>query len=79
MVKVYTQNGCVPCKKTKDKMNELGIEFEELNVTENTDALKEVVRLGYKATPVVVVDEDTHWHGYNPKRIELLVEGKENN
>lgn len=74
-VVVYSQNGCMPCKRVKDKLSELNVDYVEKNVSLDQDALVEVLELGYQATPVVYVDESNHWHGFDLERMkELAVE-----
>ena len=72
MIIIYTQHGCHPCRKTKQHCERLGIDFEERNVAENVEFLEEVKNLGYLSTPVVVVDENTHWNGYHPEKLDIL-------
>lgn len=72
MVMLYTQPGCAPCAATKRMLVKLDVEHEVLDVTQHPEAMRIVKDLGYSSAPVVVVDEDEHWSGFRPSRIEAL-------
>lgn len=71
-VKLYTQEGCQPCVATERKLTKEGIEFSTVDIRENPDGEQMVRDLGYSGTPVVYVDENTHWQGYSPDKIAAL-------
>jgi glutaredoxin-like protein NrdH len=67
-ITVYSQPNCMPCRATVRKLNALGAPYTKVDVTEDEDALALIQELGYKQTPVVVVD-DVHWGGYSPDKL----------
>lgn len=69
---VYTSPGCMPCRATIRKLNQLGIEYARVDVTEDPDALAFIKSLGYSQAPVVVAG-DVHWSGYAPDKIARAV------
>lgn len=69
---LYTQPGCQPCKFTAKKAESLGLVLESVDIQQDEFGLAEVKRLGYKGTPVVYVDENTHWQGYSPDKLTAL-------
>lgn len=69
---LYTKPGCVQCKMTRKDLTRRGVPFDEVDITEDHDALSFVVGLGYKQAPVVVVG-DTHWSGFRPDKVRGLV------
>ena len=71
MVTVYTAQHCMPCKATKRKLNDLGVDFTEVDVTEDHDARAYLVSLGHTQTPVVESPIGS-WSGYKPDRILSL-------
>lgn len=73
MVKVYTLPACVQCDSTKRMLTRKDISFEEINMSENLDALDMVKELGYTAAPVVIAGDD-HWSGFRPDKISALGE-----
>ena len=71
MVTVYTKPSCVQCNATYRAMDDKGIPYEVLDVTENQAALETVKDLGYMQAPVVVTEDD-HWSGFRPDKIAEL-------
>lgn len=67
-VTVYTKPGCVQCNATFKALDKAGIEYTEINVATDSDALAYVQSLGYLAAPVVFAGQD-HWSGFRPDRI----------
>ena len=72
-VVVYTKNNCFGCTKTKDKLDQAGIEYTTVNVEEDAAAHKYVTEtLKYRQMPVVVVsgpEGGTVWSGLAPTKI----------
>lgn len=76
-ITVYTKPACVQCNATKRALKKRGLEFDEIDLTEDADALAAVKALGYQAAPVVFADGN-HWSGYRPDLIgELVSESSE--
>lgn len=68
---VYTKPDCPPCNATKKYLTRDGIEFTEVDLTNNEEAYNLVTSLGYKYTPVVVSGSN-HWSGFRPDKIASL-------
>lgn len=71
MVKIYTKPGCIQCKMTKRKFDELKIPYIEINVIEDQNALEYLKNQGLQSLPVVETSNDT-WTGFRPNMIETL-------
>ena len=71
MVKVYTLPSCVQCDATKRFLKNNSIEFEEIKLHEDVQALEMIRGMGYTAAPVVMAGE-SHWSGFRPDKIEAL-------
>ena len=73
VVKIYTTPICVYCKAAKQLFNEHNIQYQEINVIEDRNALNEMVaRSGQLGVPVIEIDNN-FVVGYNkPKLMELL-------
>ena len=71
-VTVYEKDGCIQCVMTKKEMDKLGIKYNAINLSNDEDEKKKVKDMGYMAAPVVFVDEDDHWFGFNPDKIKAL-------
>jgi glutaredoxin len=57
---------------TKKDLTKKGIPFDEVDITEDHDALSFVLGLGYKQAPVVVIGE-IHWSGFRPDMVKKFV------
>lgn len=68
-VALYSKPECVQCDRTKKLFDAKGIEYTEIDITQDSDAYKFVTeKLGYSAAPVVVTETD-HWYGFRPDKI----------
>ncbi len=90
IVNVYSQPACHACRLTKKRLFDLGIEFQEFDITEDHQAYEFVVNgLGVAESPVVavfndpdytlpveqwVMTRDHHWTGHRPEKITALSE-----
>ena len=72
MVKVYTLPACVQCDSTKRVLKKKFIEFEEIDMSKDPDALAQVRELGYTAAPVVFANGE-HWSGFRIEKLNNLV------
>lgn len=72
-VTIYTKPECWGCGKTKQKLDEAGTDYTEVNMQEDPAAFAYVTEtLGYRQAPVVLVstpDGDIHWSGLQPTKI----------
>jgi glutaredoxin-like YruB-family protein len=56
-VKIYTTTGCPHCKRTKEYLKENNIEFEEINLSDNQDKVKELQEIsGKMSTPTLDIN-----------------------
>ena len=74
-VTVYSTPGCKFCKKTKNFLDEEGIDYEEKNVAEDSEALKTMVKAsGQKGVPVTVIgDEDEVIVGFEEGKLREAI------
>ncbi|GAB4316291.1 MAG: hypothetical protein Kow0074_04280 [Candidatus Zixiibacteriota bacterium] len=72
---VYTQPFCQPCRHVKELLERLGVEFETRDISRDPDAQAEFERMGFRATPVTVIEGEAIV-GYAPVHIEELLKGK---
>ena len=57
MIKVYSTPTCPYCKLAKEFLREKNVAFDEINVAEDTEAAKEMVRIsGQMGVPVIEID-----------------------
>jgi len=70
-VTVYTKPACVQCTATKRKLDELGVEYDTIDLLTTEGALEKVRALGFQQAPIVITDSDS-WSGYQPERLSKL-------
>lgn len=74
MITVYTKNNCMPCKMTKRKLQELGVNYQEINVDEDLSALGYLMECGFRSLPVVFKDDELLISGgFAPNILETCV------
>ena len=71
MVIVYTLPSCVQCDSTKRVLTKNAIAYEEIDLSQDEQAMEYVKTLGYNAAPIVVAG-DEHWSGFRPDRLSSL-------
>jgi len=56
-VKIYTTDTCVFCHQAKEYFKEKGIEYEEINLSENSDKVQELFQIsGGMGVPVIIIE-----------------------
>lgn len=71
-VTLYTLPACVQCTTTKRFLTKENIDFSEVDLSEDTDAMEKVRALGYQSAPVVMAGEE-HWSGFRPDKLNQLI------
>ena len=75
MIKVYSEPKCVQCEMTKEFLKQHNVEFEELNVEENEEALEQIKASGLKMLPVVIgMENNSVEFAFSGFQIDLLNE-----
>lgn len=64
-VTLYTKNGCPYCKAARELLIKRGLEFIEINLTENPDKIDELAKLSETRKVPVVVENGKVTVGYN--------------
>lgn len=72
-VTVYSKPACVQCTATTRALDARGIDYEVVDLTESATAMDKVMALGYRQAPVVIAG-DQHWSGYQPMKIDKILE-----
>ena len=70
-VTVYSKPNCPQCTQTKKKLEQKGIAFEVIDISQDKKAAQTVNDLGYRQVPVVVSGEK-HWSGFRPDLLSTL-------
>lgn len=71
MPTVYTKPACVQCDMTKRMLDQLGIEYNTVDISQDQEAFDMLIEMGYRAAPVVITSEDS-WAGFQPDKITAL-------
>ncbi len=67
---------------TKGWLNDKGIPFLSIDLSQSPDDLAAVQALGYASAPVVIVNDDgdnlneKHWYGFRPDLLEEFATNK---
>lgn len=72
-ITVYSKNGCAKCVFTKKFLESQNVEYTEKNIDKNEIYLEEVKDLGYNSLPVVEVNDEETFSGYDPNKLQSLV------
>ena len=71
-VEMYTSDTCIQCIKAKEFLKNNNIEYVEHNISKNSDARKELIRMGYMSIPVTIINEQ-HVLGFDLNRMKTLL------
>lgn len=77
MIEVYSKSNCELCEMTKEFLKAHYVEFLEINVEENKEALEIIKEKGFKRLPVVIVTNHGfvfEFSGFQMDFLEGLVE-----
>ena len=73
MITIYSKPNCMQCELSKKYLNDKGVEFKEINVFEDDEALKMLRDEGYSQMPVVDINGERH-SGFRPEKLAKVVE-----
>lgn len=65
-VKIFTTQTCPYCKKAKEFFQSSNIEFEEIDVGANREAMELLAEKGFMGVPVIAVNEE-YMQGFDEK------------
>ena len=77
MIKVYSKPNCELCEMTKEFLKAHYVEFEEINVEKNEEALEIIREKGFETLPVVIASNKgfvLEFSGFQMDLLEGLVE-----
>ncbi len=76
-IKVYSTPTCPYCHLVKEYLKEKGVEFEDIDVSQNESALQELVqKTGAMAVPVIDIDGEIVI-GFDKEKIDQLLASKQ--
>lgn len=71
-VTIFSQPGCVPCKKVKTWFDAKGVEYTERDITVDPSALQHIRNLGHMGVPVIETSEKS-WVGIDLNNMKELL------
>lgn len=73
MIRVFTQPTCPACNELKQYLKMKGVEFVDLDITTNRDALNEMLKVHkVRVTPLLIVG-DRKLIGFDPVEIDRFL------
>lgn len=73
-ITVYKMPKCAACESTKMWLDEHDLVYDEVDITEDTDAMELVKSHGYNQAPVVSINHfEDSWSGYQTGKLEALL------
>lgn len=67
-ITVYSKPSCVQCVATYRALDQRGLDYEIVDLSQDDAAMARVAELGYRQVPVVIAG-DQHWAGFRPDMI----------
>lgn len=76
-IKIYAKQDCPMCKMTKKVLDKDGVDYDVIDLTEINDETKVHLtylkeQLGYSSLPVIVLQDGTHFNGFQPTKLKGL-------
>lgn len=72
MITVYSKPACPQCDATKRHLTTKGVPHQVIDVSQDASAMATVRGLGYSTVPVVV-SGGTHFKGFRPDMLDVMV------
>ncbi|MEN0072286.1 MAG: glutaredoxin domain-containing protein [Propionicimonas sp.] len=69
---VYSTPNCQMCKATYRALDNRGVRYDVVDLTQHDDLRDTFKELGHLQAPVVVTPDGEHWSAYRPDRISAL-------
>lgn len=73
MIKVFTSNSCHFCHELKDWLCEKEISFEEINISDDIEARKDLISKGFAGVPVIKIDGFDYIQGFNKEKLSKIL------
>lgn len=70
-ITLYSKPGCVQCDASRRYLDRKGVEYAEVDLTQDPAALELVRSLGYLQAPVIVAGTRS-WSGYRPDELAAI-------
>ena len=64
MYTIYSKSGCIFCDAAMELLKENNIQYKEIKVTNNQEAIELFKTNGFKTVPQIFTDRDVYIGGY---------------
>ena len=71
-VTIFTSNTWPYCISAKQYLSEKGVQFEEKNIQTDSSARRELISMGHRGVPVIVINGE-EIVGFNKGRLDQLL------
>ena len=71
MYTIYSKSGCIFCDAAMELMKENNIQYKEIKVTGNQEAIDLFKMNGFKTVPQIFTDRDVYVGGYQDLKTML--------
>ena len=78
MIKVYTSHSCFYCTRAKNYLDNLDIEYETLNIQEDSDARNFFMKSGFRTVPQILVNDTLLVKGGSDGLVQMSKEDIQN-
>ena len=78
MIKVYTSHSCFYCTRVKNYLDNLGIDYQTLNIQEDIDARDFFVKSGFRTVPQIFVNDQLLCNGGSDGLVQMTKEDIQN-
>lgn len=72
-ITVYSKPACTQCRAVKRHLDSRGVDYKEVDMSSNQEALNYVLDKGFRQAPVVDMGEGTVFSGYRPDLIDSVM------
>lgn len=73
MITVYSLPHCPNCDKSKKYLANKNANYQEIDLSTNTDALARVKGMGFTQAPIIEQGDAIHT-GFSPKELDKMIE-----
>ena len=74
MIRVWTNENCVQCDRTKQFLDNNNIPYLTLSLADNPERTKEFIDMGFRSAPIVETENET-WSGFKFDKLQSLLDG----
>lgn len=74
MIRVWTNENCIQCERTKKFLDDNNIPYLTLGLADNPEDTKRFIEMGFRSAPIVETPNDI-WSGFKLDKLKSLTMG----